>query len=260
MVPSVALSEAVQLALSRRPELTALATERAQNDIDRLYYKDLAKPQINLAGAYTTSGLAGQALTTVSDPLSNTTNAAFFARLNELAVLAGLPLLDPPEATTNTVPPFLDGGYGSSLRNLFAHRFPTVVVQLQMDLPLANNTARANIARTEIADAQIERRRRQLEQAIEAEVRNTLQAVQSSQDRLEAASSARRNALEQYESERRRFESGLGTVFLVLQRQTALVVAQARELRARADLNQAGSLFDRAVGGTLERHGVKLTQ
>ena len=136
-VPSLALSEAVQLALSRRPELTALATERAQNDIDRRYYKDLAKPQINLAGAYTSSGLAGQALTTVSDPLSNTTNAAFFARLNELAVLAGLPLLDPPEATTNTVPGFLDGGYGSSLRNLFARRFPTVVVQLQMDLPLA---------------------------------------------------------------------------------------------------------------------------
>jgi HAE1 family hydrophobic/amphiphilic exporter-1 len=260
VVPTLALPEAVQLALTRRPELTALAAERAQNDIDRLYYKDLAKPQINLAGAYTTSGLAGQALTTVSDPLSNTTNAAFFARLNELAVLAGLPLLDPPEATTNTVPGFLGGGYGSSLRNLFARRFPTVVVQLQMDLPLGNSTARANIARTEIADAQIERRRRQLEQAIEAEVRNTLQAVQSSQDRLEAASSARRNALEQYESERRRFESGLGTVFLVLQRQTSLVVAQARELRARADLNQAGSLFDRAVGGTLERHGVKLTQ
>jgi outer membrane protein len=259
-VPSLTLPDAVQLALSRRPELTALATERAQNDIDRRYYKDLAKPQVNLAGTYTMSGLAGQALTTVTDPLSNTTNAAFFARLNELAALAGLRPLDPPSATTNTVPGFLDGAYGSSLRNLFARRFPTVVVQLQMDLPVVNSTARANIARTEITDAQIERRRRQLEQAIEAEVRNALQAVQSSQTRLEAAASARRNALEQYESERRRFESGLGTVFLVLQRQTALVTAQAQELRARADLNQAVSLFDRAVGGTLERHGVKLTQ
>jgi outer membrane protein TolC len=48
-------------------------------------------------------------------------------------------------------------------------------------------------------------------------------------------------------------------VFLVLQRQTALVTAQAQELRARADLNQAISVLDRAVGGTLERHGVKLT-
>jgi outer membrane protein len=257
-VPSLALPDAVQIALARRPELTALATERARNDIDRLYYKDLAKPQVNLAGTYTLSGLAGQALTTVSDPLSNTTNAVFFARLNELALLAGLQPLEAPEATTNTVPGFLDSGYGGSLRNLFARRFPTVVVQLQMDLPLVNSTARANIARTEIADAQIQRRRRQLEQAIEAEVRNTLQALQSSQTRLEAAASARRNALEQYESERRRFESGLGTVFLVLQRQTALVTAQAQELRARADLNQAVSLFDRAIGGTLERHGVKL--
>ena len=105
---------------------------------------------------------------------------------------------------------------------------------------------------------QIARQRQQLEQAIEAEVRNTLQAVGSAQMRLDAAASARRNALEQYESERRRFESGLSTVFLVLQRQTSLVTAQALELRARADLNQAIASLERAVGGTLERHGVKL--
>jgi len=78
------------------------------------------------------------------------------------------------------------------------------------------------------------------------------------QQRLDAAASARRNASEQYESERRRFESGLGTVFLVLQRQTALVTAQAQELRARTDLNQAIALLDRAVGGTLESHGVAI--
>ena len=125
-------------------------------------------------------------------------------------------------------------------------------------VPIGNTAARANLARTRIEANQIARRREQMEQAIEAEVRNTLQAVRSSQQRLEAAASARRNALEQYESERRRFESGLSTVFLVLERQTTLVTAQAAELRARADLNQAIALLERAVGGTLERHGVKL--
>ena len=100
--------------------------------------------------------------------------------------------------------------------------------------------------------------REQLEQPIEVDVRNALQAVQSSQQRLDAASSARRNALEQDESERRRFESGLGTVFLVLQRQTALVTAQSRELRARTDLNQAIAQLDRAIGGTLATHGVQV--
>ena len=127
-----------------------------------------------------------------------------------------------------------------------------------MELPLGNNAARANLARTRIEANQITRRREQMEQAIEAEVRNTLQAVRSAQQRLDAAASAHRNAREQYESERRRFESGLSTVFLVLERQTTLVTAQAAELRARADLNQAIALLERAVGGTLERHGVKL--
>jgi HAE1 family hydrophobic/amphiphilic exporter-1 len=141
---------------------------------------------------------------------------------------------------------------------VFERRFPTALVQLQMDLPFGNTTARANVARTQITATQIQRQRQRLEQSIEAEVRNALQAVRSSEERLDAASSARRNALEQYESERRRFDSGLATVFLVLERQTTYVVAQARELRARADLNQAIAFLDRAVGGTLERHGVAL--
>ena len=51
----------------------------------------------------------------------------------------------------------------------------------------------------------------------------------------------------------------MSTVFLVLERQTALVSAQARELRARADVNQAVALLERATGGTLDRHMVKVT-
>jgi outer membrane protein TolC len=47
-------------------------------------------------------------------------------------------------------------------------------------------------------------------------------------------------------------------VFLVLERQTALVTAQAQELRSQADLNQAAALLDRATGGTLERHQVQV--
>ena len=80
------------------------------------------------------------------------------------------------------------------------------------------------------------------------------------EQRLEAAASQRRYAQEQYDSERRRFDSGISTVFLVLERQTAFVTAQASELRARADLNQAIAQLERAIGGTLEWHGVKLGQ
>jgi outer membrane protein len=259
-VPALPLGEAMTLALARRPELSVIANANAQNEIDRRYYEDLAKPQVNLVGSYTLSGLAGATSTIVTNPTATATaDAALRARLNELSALSGLTALDTPVTTPgSTVPPFLVGSYSSSLSNLFDARYPTALVQMQIDLPLANTAAKASLAKTRIATDRITRQRNQLEQAIEAEVRNALQAVQTSQLRLDAASSARRNAQEQYESERRRFDSGLSTVFLVLERQTALVTAQGQELRARADLNQAAALLDRSVGGTLERHGVQM--
>jgi HAE1 family hydrophobic/amphiphilic exporter-1 len=222
--PPLRVDEAVALALKRRPELAASDTARAQNEIDRRFFEDQARPQVDLVGGATLAGLSGGRVT----------------------------------ATDATIPSFLVGTYGTSLGNLFATRFPTAVVQIQMDVPLRNTGARANIARTELTASRLAREREQLEQSIEAEVRNAMQAVQSTHDRLDAASSASRNALEQYDSERRRFDSGIGTVFLVLQRQSALVAAQAREARARADLNQAIALLDRAVGGTLDRYGVSV--
>jgi outer membrane protein TolC len=255
--PAIAVEEAVKLALARRPELSASDASIARNDIDRQFFENQTLPQVNLIGGYTLRGLSGASLPVTSDPLS-ASDAAFLARLNELALLAGLTPLDPPQSSTSTVPSFFVGAAGTSLGNLFDRRFQTALIQIQLELPLRNRTAQANVARAGIQRQQLERQRRQLEQIIEAEVRNTLQAVQSSERRLAAAASAQRNAREQYESERRRFDSGLSTVFLVLERQTTLVTAQASELRARADLNQAIALFHRAVGGTFEQHGINL--
>lgn len=257
--PTITLDQGVQSALTRRPELSALESTRAQNEIDRAFYRDQTRPSVNLVGGYTISGLAGTTLSnTAPPPVGEDTDDAVLNRLNQLSLLAGLSPLDAPPVTDTAVPGFLIGDYGRSLNNLLARRFPTAVVQLQMELPFRNRAAKASLARTELVGTQIDRRRDQLEQAIESEVRDALQAVRSSEERLAAAASARRNALEQYDSERRRFDSGLATVFLVLERQTALVTAQADELRARADLNQSIAGLERAIGGTLDLHGVKL--
>jgi outer membrane protein TolC len=253
------LDDARRIALARRPELTELETARAQNEIDRRFFRDEARPQVDLVGNYSLAGLSGAALVSQSDPLGGS-DAALLARLNELSLRAGLdPLVTTPSSGGGTsVPSFLTGGYEQSIGNIFARRFPTALVQLQLGIPLRNQTAEANVARTEILTRRIDVQRAQLEQTIEAEVRNALEAAQTSEARLGAAAAAQRNAQEQYESEQRRFEAGLSTVFLVLQRQTALVSAQSQELRARADLNQAMALLDRATGTTLEHHGVAL--
>ena len=56
----------------------------------------------------------------------------------------------------------------------------------------------------------------------------------------------------------RRFDAGLSTVFLVLQRQTDFISAQAREIQAQADANAAVAALRRATGTTLEDRGVRL--
>lgn len=229
-LPTLSVEEAVTMALRERPELQELETTRAQNEVEAAFFTDQARPQVDVSASYNLVGLAGTLVTTTGTGI-------------------GTPIV---------VPDILQGGLAQSLANIGAARFPTAAVQVAMDIPLRNRTATASALRAELVGAQIGRQRQQLEQTIEAEVRNALQAVASSRDRFAAAASERRNAQEQYESERRRFDSGLSTVFLVLERQTALVTAQARELRARADLNQAVALFDRAVGGTLAQHNVRI--
>ena len=94
--------------------------------------------------------------------------------------------------------------------------------------------------------------------AIEADVRNALQAVTSAQSRLDAAVLARRSAEEQYASEQRQFQAGTSTVFLVLQRQTDFIGARSREVRSRADFEEAVANLDRATARVIEAQNITL--
>lgn len=177
-------------------------------------------------------------------------------RINQLSGLAGLPALPPP--ASGSIQDFLVGGYGQSLRNLVEGNFPAARIDLRLQLPLRNRTAEANLSLARLQQQQMRAQRIQVEQAIEAEVRDALQTVRSTRGRLAAAAAARASAQEQYESEQRQFEAGTSTVFLVLQRQTALVTAQAREIQADTDLQNALAVLRNASGEGLDRWNIRL--
>jgi HAE1 family hydrophobic/amphiphilic exporter-1 len=90
-------------------------------------------------------------------------------------------------------------------------------------------------------------------------VRNALQALRSAEARLNAAVAARDAAEKLYDSERRQFQAGTTTFFLVQQRQTELIAARGRELQAQTDLNRAISEFQRSIGSTLEANNVSVS-
>ena len=252
--PRVPLEQATAAALRSRPELAQLQTSAEINQIDARYFRDLTRPQLDLVGTYTSAGLAGSQVT----PTGNTStgaNALLRTRVNELSAIAGLEPL-PNTTTVTTVPENLVGGLSKSLSNLAQQDYPTYRVGVRVELPLRNRTAQANYGRSLAEGRRIRNVRAQQEQLIEADVRNTVQALRSAESRLASAAASRSSAELQYESEQRQFRAGTTTIFLVLQRQNELLAARGRELQAQTDLNKAIAEFQRATGNTLEANNV----
>jgi len=127
-----------------------------------------------------------------------------------------------------------------------------------MSFPIRNRTAEAQSAVAMSETKRLEAMRKQVELAIEQDVRNALQGVVTAGARLEAAGNARHYAEQQYASEQRQFQAGTSTVFLVLQRQTDLIAALTREARARADLGEASANLDRATARTLDARKIEV--
>jgi HAE1 family hydrophobic/amphiphilic exporter-1 len=251
--PRVALEEAIHSALSNRLELAELETSAEINKIDQRFYRDQTRPQVDLTATYGSNALAGS-LRDEENPLVAGL-VSLQNRVNELSTLSGLPALPATSFDTNGS---VVGGYGQSLQNLFAQNNPTVKVGVKVSFPLHNRTAKANYARSLTEGRRVENQRAKAEQDIEAEVRDSLQALRSSEARLAAASSARATAEQQYESERRKFQSGMSTAYMVSQRQIDLIAAEGRELQAQTDLNKSVADFRRATGSTLQTHNIAL--
>ncbi len=250
--PAVSLPEAMTIAVENRPELQQATVAQEINQIDQKYFREQTKPAIDFVGSYGVVGLAGSVSSNAINPFFSTTEIR--NRVNELSVLAGLVPL--PTPVPQTFPPDLIGGYAQSLRNLTGNQFNNFRVGVQVNLPLRNRTAEAQLGRSLVEGQRIVTQREQLEQSIQVEVRNSLQAIQSSRAKLRAAAAAREASELQYESEKRKLDAGQSTVFLVLERQTALTTAKGNELRAQTDLNKATAEFHRATGNALTVNSV----
>ncbi len=250
--PGISLDDALRAAMENRAELKQSDVVREINQLDQKYFRDQTKPQIDLVGSYGVVGLSGS----ISEGVNPFTASSreLRDRVNLLSIAGGLPPL--PEPPPQNIFPELIGGYGQSLQNLLGNRYNNFRVGVQINLPLRNRTAEAELGRSLVEGQRIATQREQLEQLIQVDVRNSLQAVRSAEARLRAGAAAREASEQQYQSEQRKLDAGQSTVFLVLERQTALTTARGNELRAQTDLNKALAELQRATGNSLDVHSV----
>ena len=216
----VSLETALKEAHENRPEVRRLRLEEDVNDINLQFYRNQTKPRVDLVGTFQTNGLAGTPAPGVS------------------------------------IRPEFTGGYLQTLQNLFGFSTRQIVVGAVIQLPLKNRTAKANLAYAQIQREQLAATTRSQEQGIEVEVRNAVQAVETARRRVLSARAALRSAEEQLAGERRLYQVGRSTTFLLFQRENALVNAQNQELQAQTDYNKALADLQRATSTTLRANNV----
>jgi len=260
---AVSLDEVVKNAISNRPELKRLKFAMEISDIDIDYFKDQLKPQIDLNTSYTLFGLAGTPQVPTNDTLvpliaGNPLTSADAFLLQQLLILN--PGIQIPNVTIpSSLPPRFVGGYRKSLSNLFSNDYRTFSAGVTISFPLKNTAARADLATARAQRTRLEAQTRTQEQTVIAEVRDAVQSVETSRQRIFTAKRARENAQIQLDGERKLFELGRSTTFLLFQRENELANARNAEIRAETDYNKALADLQRATSTTLVSNNVQVT-
>jgi outer membrane protein TolC len=221
-VEAPSFEEAVNEAFAKRPDLQQQVLSLQNGDIEVRATRNALLPTATLVAQYGTVGLGGNQV-----------------------------LLGPPVSTKS-------GGYGDASSQVFHSNFPDYSVSLSVSVPLRNRQAQADNQRAILTQRQLEAQMQQLKNAALLDVRTTYIALEQDRGRVEAAAKARELQQQTFDAERKKYELGASTVFLVIQTQRDLILAQGTELRSLADLVEAKANYERAVGRTLEVNHVTI--
>lgn len=258
----VSLEDAVSDAIRNRPELSRLRLEEEINKIDLDYFENQTKPRIDLTSTVSLEGISSSTgnLEARTVPLISgdpNTNADAFLLQQIRNINNGNPTND--QIPTFIVPPtpnFLVGGYTQAMQNMFRSDAPNYSVGVTISFPFRNRQAKAELAAARVREERIDAQKRSQEQAIIAEVRNAVQAVETARQRVLTARRARENAEIQLEGERKLYEVGRSTTFLLFQRENALTNARNSEIRAETDYNKALADLQRVTSTTLSLNNI----
>jgi outer membrane protein TolC len=257
---TVSLDVAMKDAIANRYELQRLKLEKEINQIDIAYYKNQTKPKIDLVSTFSLDGLSqgGSNNGFTTNFFASSTDLALLNAINNTRAAINLPPVANPAVVVAPGPGYLFGGFNRSLGNLFRSDAPNFSVGVTISFPFRNKTAKADLAGARVHEEQIAARTRSQEQQVVVDVRNAVQAVETSRQRVLTSRRARENAEKQLEGEQQLYNAGRSTTFLLFQRENTLNAARNAEIRAETDYNKALSDLQRATSTTFRVNNIEV--
>lgn len=221
--------ELMREAVTQRPEIEQTKTNLESSRINIRGTKDALLPTLQGFVELTNNGLTG-----VANALANGAS--------------GVP------------DPYLVGGYGNLLSQIFRRDFPNYSAGFSLNIPFRNRAAQADYVTDQLNLRQSELQLQRSIKQVRVDVKIAVVALQQARARYESARDTRLLAERSLEAEQTRFKFGESTVPLVVQAQRDLAGDQSAEIQSMANYTHARVAFDQAVGQTLEANGVSMDE
>jgi HAE1 family hydrophobic/amphiphilic exporter-1 len=122
--------------------------------------------------------------------------------------------------------------FGSVIGQLFAHDYPTWAAGVSVTYPIGGGAEQANYARTKLEQSQAGERLKSAQAKAIQQIRDAAWKIEMNAKRIETTRAARELAEQRLDAERKRFEVGMSTSFLVIQAQRDMAQAKTNELAA----------------------------
>jgi len=227
----ITLEDALKIGLKNRPDLQSSALAIKNREIEYGYAKNQTLPALSLNASYWSPGISG--------------NRILYQDNNPLT---GLILGVAP------------GGPSLAMRDALNFKYNNWSVSVSLDVPMNTIFSRAARAQARVSLNQEAARMKQTEQKAYLEIRAAVRAVQTNYERVNARRTATRLAEQKLAAEESKLKYGQSTNFVVLNYQRDLASARTSELRALIDYTLSQGQLDKALGISLEKRNIKLTE
>jgi len=223
-------AELINQALQTRPEMEQIRINLDSSKISAVGTRNALLPTLNAFAEFTNNALVGTA-----NPLYDVSTSG------------------PPA-------PYVLGGYGNLLSQIFQRHFPNYSVGFSLNVQIRNRVAQADYALDQLQVRQNELQLQKEVNQVRVDVKNAVIGLQQARARYETAVATRSLAQQTLDSETNRFKFGESTIAQVVQTQRDMATAQDAEVQAMANYTHAKIAFDEAVGQTLDSNGVSMQE
>ncbi|HWQ53283.1 MAG TPA: TolC family protein [Bryobacteraceae bacterium] len=229
--PIAPIQDLAAQALASRPELAQSRMQLRNSEVSLKGSRSALLPTLDVVVNFANNGLAGQP--------------------NDLPVLPG---------RTRLQNEFFLGGYGSVLGQLLSRNFPDYSAGFNLNIPLRNRAAQADMINDQLAMRQQQLSLQRLENQVRVDVQNAMIALQQARARYQAAEKARVLQEQTLDAEQKKFALGASTMYNVILAQRDLATARSVEVAATNNYGTARVELDRATGQTLDRNNISMAE